>query len=238
MRKTIRSGLALPLAASSLAFAIGLGAGWAVAEEPAETPAAEQAADERASAEWVVEVDPLRSSVTFELGATLHTVDGTAELTGGSLRFDPAAGTASGRIEVDATSLDTGKENRDEDMHQKVLESARYPEIYFEAEGVSGSFDPEGESRVTLDGRFGIHGDEHPVSLEVDVEAGGQALEASTELRVPYVEWGMEDPSTFLLRVDKHVTVRIDVAGTLSKPEPQGGGDEAADEGDGAAANG
>ncbi|MDX1644566.1 MAG: YceI family protein [Thermoanaerobaculia bacterium] len=190
------------------------------------------------SSEWVFEVDPEASSITFELGATMHTVEGTAEVTGGSVRFDPAEGTASGRIEVSAASLDTGNDSRDEDMHQKVLESERYPEIYFEAEGLSGPFEPRGTSRVTLDGDFGIHGDEHPIRLTFDVRAEGEAVEASTEFRLPYVEWGMNDPSRFLLRVDKHVTVRIDAVGTLSQVAPASVSEEASEEESDSAAEG
>lgn len=205
-----------------------LAGGPADAQEP--EAIAEQ---EDASPAWVFEIDPEASSVTFELGATLHTVEGAAEVRDGSVRFDPARGTASGRIDIAAQSLDTGNENRDEDMHQKVLESAQYPEIYFEAERMSGAFEPEGQSRVTLEGAFGIHGDEHPTSLIFDVRVEGERLTASTEFEVPYVEWGMEDPSRFLLRVEKHVTVVIEAVGTLSKEESGVSSDaaEAASEG-------
>ncbi len=204
-----------------------------MASGPAEAEQAEGTVEAQdGSSEWVFEGDPEASSVTFELGATMHTVEGTAEVTGGSVRFDPAAGSASGRIEVSAESLETGNDGRDEDMHQKVLESERYPEIYFEAEELSGPFEPRGTSRVTLDGVFGIHGNEHPISLTFDVRAGGEALEASTEFRLPYVEWGMEDPSKFLLRVEKHVTVRIDAVGTLSQVAPAPASEEASEEGE------
>lgn len=183
----------------------------------------EVAGADRRGAQWVFELDPAASSVSFELGATLHTVEGTAKLTAGTVRFDPATGSASGRIEVDATSLDTGNENRDEDMHRKVLESATYPDIYFEPRRMSGSFEPTGTSEVTFEGSFGIHGEEHPLELTFDVSGEQDTVSATTEFRVPYVEWGMKDPSKFLLRVEKHVTVKIDAVGIISATEADRG---------------
>lgn len=171
--------------------------------------------------EWVLELDPQDSKIAFQLGATLHTVEGTAALTAGEVRLDPATGAASGRIQVDVASLDTGNDWRDEDMHSKVLESSRYRDLYFEVQAMSGAFDPEGESRLKVDGRFGIHGEEHALTLEVDIATEGDRLQGFSEFEVPYVEWGMMDPSKFLLRVDKHVTVQTRVVGRLLPSTPQ-----------------
>lgn len=42
-------------------------------------------------------------------------------------------------------------------------------------------------------------------------------LEASIlhRFEIPYVEWGLDDPSTFILRVAKEVRVTIETAGTI-----------------------
>ncbi|MCJ7754614.1 MAG: hypothetical protein MUP13_08620, partial [Thermoanaerobaculales bacterium] len=54
------------------------------------------------AAEWRVDLDPERTQVTFTLKATLHTVDGTAQLASGSLVIDPETGAVAGEIVVDA----------------------------------------------------------------------------------------------------------------------------------------
>jgi hypothetical protein len=38
---------------------------------------------------------------------------------------------------------------------------------------------------------------------------------ARGSLTIPYVEWGLDDPSFLLLRVSKTVDVTLEVAGTL-----------------------
>ena len=74
---------------------------------------------------------------------------------------------------------------------------------------------PEGTSRLEIDGVFSIHGDEHELTVSAQVVASGPEVEATLELVVPYVAWGMEDPSKLLLKVSKEVTVRIVAVGTL-----------------------
>jgi polyisoprenoid-binding protein YceI len=164
-------------------------------------------------------LDPASTKVTFLLDAFMHKVHGTATLVRGEVRFDDA-GSASGEIVVDATSAATGNDGRDQDMHAKVLESAKFQEIVLAIDGYEGRFDPAAASQVKVKGRFSIHGAEHPLTLEMTLKpqsAGAEKrLDASGTFSVPYVEWGMKDPSKVFLRVGKAVDVSIDAKGALT----------------------
>lgn len=164
-----------------------------------------------------LEIDPARSGVELELGATLHTVRGTAVLKpGGCIDFDPETGQAAGRVVVDATSVDTGSARRDRTLHDEVLESERYPEIVFEARSLSVVERGEGTARFLLLGELAIHGGRHPVALEGEASGNAPgALRASAASVLPYVEWGLRDVSTFLLSVQPEVLVRVNVAGEV-----------------------
>jgi polyisoprenoid-binding protein YceI len=154
-------------------------------------------------------IEPAQTQVEFTLGAVLHTVHGTFRLKRGEMRFDPAGGSASGELVVDATSAESGDGARDKHMHKDVLESDRYPEIIFRPDRVVGKVAAQGASQVRLHGVFSIHGAEHEVELPADVEAGGGQYRATVKFSVPFVQWGMKDPSTMFLRVEKHVDVTI-----------------------------
>jgi polyisoprenoid-binding protein YceI len=168
------------------------------------------------AAEMNVDLDPARSAVAFTLGATLHTVHGSFKLRRGSLRFDPDTGEASGEIIVDAASGVTGVADRDRRMRKDILDTARYPEISFLPDRVTGRLAPSGESRIDVQGAFHLHGASHEMTLHFLVQNRGGDLTASTDFTIPYVEWGLKNPSTFVLRVGDKVQMHIEAAGSIA----------------------
>jgi polyisoprenoid-binding protein YceI len=163
-----------------------------------------------------VTIDPAQTRIDWTLGATMHTVHGTFKLKSGTVVFDPKSGEASGAIIVDATSGESGNQDRDKDMHTKVLESAQYPEIAFVPKHVTGSVAEQGQSKIQVQGVLRIHGGEHDVTLIMQVEKTGDNVKASTPLVVPYQEWGMKNPNKAFLHVDKKVDLTISAVGKMS----------------------
>ena len=168
------------------------------------------------ASERVLRLDPQSTKVTFTLKATAHKIHGTLQLTDGEVRFDDETGWASGEINVDARLAQTGNTKRDRNMHGKVLQSELYPLLRFEPSRIVGRVANEGQSEIQLEGRLSIHGGEHPLTIRADVEIVDGRFSATTSFPVPYVEWGLRDPSVFLLRVAKVVEVTLAVEGTLA----------------------
>jgi len=166
----------------------------------------------------VFTVDPSKSTVEFTLGASLHTVHGTFKLKSGEIHFDPAKGTASGAIVVDALSGESGNEGRDKKMHQEILETPKFSEIVFVPSGVQGTIAPQGTSQVAVTGVMKLHGKDHEMILNFAVQPGtpGQAAQATATFSVPYVKWGLKNPSTFFLRVTDSVDVDVHASGQLT----------------------
>lgn len=156
-----------------------------------------------------LELDPAKTEVQFTLHDVLHTVHGKFQLKKGRIGFDPDSGKASGEIVVDVASGASGSGARDRRMHKEILESQRYPEAVFTPDRVTGNLPAQGQSQIDVHGMFKIHGAEHELTLHFQVERDGSEYVASTHFQIPYVEWGMKDPSNFLLKVDK--TVDIDI---------------------------
>jgi len=159
-----------------------------------------------------LETDPAATKVNFTLSDVLHTVHGTFRLKNGSLWFDPATGQAGGLLTVDATSGDSGSGARDSRMHRNVLESARYPEIAFAPDRVEGAVARTGDSEVRLHGMFTIHGAAHELTIKVKSHMEQTKLTADISFSVPYVKWGMKDPSNILLKVKDSVDIDIQAA--------------------------
>ncbi len=159
-------------------------------------------------------LDPAKTKVQFTLHDVLHTVHGTFQLKSGSIRFDPDSGNASGQIRVDVTSGESGSEARDRRMHKEILQSQRYPLATFTPDHVDGKLAPQGQSQIDVHGMFNIHGADHELTMHFQIERMGDQYIASTHFAIPYVEWGMKNPSNFLLKVDK--TVDVDVQTTVN----------------------
>jgi polyisoprenoid-binding protein YceI len=170
-----------------------------------------------AGAESTLVLDPGRSEIRFTLGATLHTVYGELELIRGELRFEPDGGAVSGEIVVDARSARTGIDARDREMHEKVLQSERFPEISLHAERLEVLRRDAESADVRLHGRLEIHGGVHAVAILATVRrAADDRLVVEARFRVPYVEWGMRDVSNLVLRVAKDVEVSVRAEGRFS----------------------
>jgi polyisoprenoid-binding protein YceI len=166
-----------------------------------------------AAAESAIELDPARTTITFTLRDVLYTVHGTFKLKHGSVKFDSDTGQASGQIVVDVPSGDSGNGVRDKRMHREILESARYPEAVFTPDHVGGELAPSGKSQLEIHGAFQIHGASHEMTLHFVAEVQSSEVTTSTAFVIPYVQWGMKNPSTFLLKVSDKVEMKVQAAG-------------------------
>ena len=168
-----------------------------------------------APAEAVFDLDPLESHASFTLSDVLHTVHGTFLVKRGSIHFDSSSGSCSGEIVVDAASGDSGNGARDKRMHGSILESQKYSEIGFVPSRIRGTVIENGESKVEIDGTFTIHGAGHPLTASATVATSGDRLRAKVHFMVPYVSWGMKNPSTLFLRVGETVDIDLDASGHI-----------------------
>ena len=165
--------------------------------------------------ESIVQLDPAQTKIEFSLEGNFHTVHGKFALKSSTIRFDSSTGKISGSIIVDATSGDSGNNGRDKKMHREILESTKFPDIVFTAGQITGSVAAEGASKVEVAGQFRLHGQDHEVTLPIDVKADGRNLQIATHIEIPYVQWGLKNPSNFLLRVSDKVAVDIQATGHL-----------------------
>ncbi|HTZ99989.1 MAG TPA: YceI family protein [Candidatus Aquilonibacter sp.] len=175
----------------------------------------------------VVTLDPAATKVEFTLGATLHTVHGTFQLESGQLRFDPATGKCGGSVILDATSGNTDNASRDKKMHGEILESAKFPQIVFTPIHVTGPISEVLAGKIAIPlqvtGVFRLHGQDHPMTIPVTVDSSSASgkpvqLQASSKFDVPFVQWGLKNPSTFLLHVSDTVNLEVHAAGRISAP--------------------
>ena len=212
MGKPIKSLLYL-----SLGTLVALPVLLALPEHAAPRTAAAQAA----ASPIVAHVDAAQCAIRWTLGTSLHTVHGTFALKSGTLRIDPEMGQVAGEIVADAASGQSGNDGRDKKMHNEVLESARFGEIVFRPDALTGKLAAQGDSTVQLHGVFRLHGSEHELSIPVEAHLEGDHWTASAKFAVPFIDWGLKNPSTWLLKVDHVENLELELKGTLDASSPK-----------------
>ena len=181
----------------------------------------QHAAPRPAASSIVFTIDPAQSTVQWTLGSSLHTVHGTFALKSGSLKIDPATGKASGEIVVDAGSGESGNDGRDKKMHKDVLESGKFAEVIFRPDSISGKIETQGDSTVQIHGIFGLHGSEHELTVPAQANIAGDHWAGSAKFSVPFIQWGLKNPSTWLLKVDHSVNVELELKGSVQRQAAQ-----------------
>ncbi len=161
-------------------------------------------------------VNPDASQVAFFLGGADHGTHGTFHVQSGMVDFDRTAPKISGSIVVAAGSGSTGNQSRDHKMTTEVLDTAHFAEVTFVPQSYQGTIAASGDSTIQVTGVFTLHGTPHDLTVPMQIHIDGANCTAKTHFTVPYVKWGLKDPSIFILKVAKEVSIDLTLTGNLN----------------------
>lgn len=161
-------------------------------------------------------ISPESSDVNFTLGGSDHSTHGTFHVQSGSVDLDRTAAQMSGSVIVAAGSGKTGNDSRDKKMTNDVLDAPHFAEVSFVPKSYQGTIAPAGDSTIQVTGTFTLHGTPHELTVPMQIHIDGANCTAKTHFVVPYVKWGLKDPSVFILKVAKEVDVDLTLVGHLS----------------------
>ena len=160
-------------------------------------------------------VNPDSSHIAFSLGGNTHHVDGTFHVQSGSIDFDRNRQSISGSVVVAAGSGNSGDQGRDKKMNTDVLDVSHFAEVSFVPKSYQGALAATGDSTIQVSGVFTLHGTPHDLTVPMQIHIDGATLTAKTHFTVPYVKWGLKDPSIFILKVAKEVDIDLTLIGSL-----------------------
>jgi len=164
----------------------------------------------------VLDLDPAKTTITYSLDGWPHHTLGTFKLKRGLVAIDPSTGKMTGTITVDAASGDSGHSTRDEEMKSSILEVNRFPEISFTPRQVLSHGDLQETFPVKVRGLMLLHGSQHPLTIEATVKREANNVTIHTNFPVPFVAWGLRDPSILMFKVSKQVIVDVTANARLS----------------------
>lgn len=161
--------------------------------------------------------NPDASEVKMTLKTTHEVVNGTFHIQSGSLEFDPSVAKMSGSVVVLAGSGKTGNGSRDKKMNKDILEVQQHATVSFEPRSYAGVIAPSGDSTIQATGIFTLLGMPHEITIPILVHLEGTTATAKAHFVVPYIQWGLKDPSFLFWKADKDVTIDLFLTGRLSK---------------------
>jgi polyisoprenoid-binding protein YceI len=162
-------------------------------------------------------VNPDASEVRMTLNTTHEVVIGTFHIQSGSIEFDRNAPKMSGSIVVLAGSGKTGNGSRDKKMNKDVLEVDQHATVSFEPKTYTGAIDPSGDSTIQVTGIFTLLGAPHEITIPMVVHLDWTNATAKGQFVVPYVQWGLKNPSFLVWKADNDVAIDLFLSGRLSQ---------------------
>jgi polyisoprenoid-binding protein YceI len=157
------------------------------------------------------------SQVYITLKTTHEVVNGTFHIESGSIQFDRSAPKMSGLITVAAGSGKTGNGSRDKKMNKDILKVEQYTTVSFEPKTYAGSISASGDSTIQVTGIFTLLGSPHEITVPTLVHFDGSSATAKAHFVVPYVQWGLKNPSFLIWKAENDVAVDLTLVGTVSR---------------------
>ena len=161
--------------------------------------------------------NPDASEVKMTLKTTHELVNGTFHIQSGQLELDRSAARMSGSVVVLAGSGKTGNGSRDKKMNKDILEVEHHATVAFEPHSYAGDIAPSGDSTIQVTGIFTLLGTPHEITIPILVHLEGASATAKAHFVVPYIQWGLKDPSFLFWKADKDVAIDLFLAGRLSR---------------------
>jgi len=161
-------------------------------------------------------VNPEASEVKMKLNTTHEVVNGTFHVQSGSINFDRTASHISGIVIVAAGSGKTGNDGRDKKMNKDILKVDQFATVSFAPKTYDGTIAPSGDSTIQVSGVFTLLGTDHDLTIPMQIQIDGSKATAKGQFVVPYVRWGLKNPSFLIWRAENDVAIDLTLVGNIA----------------------
>jgi polyisoprenoid-binding protein YceI len=161
-------------------------------------------------------VNPDSSEVRMTLKTNHEIVNGTFHVQSGSIDFDRSAPKISGNVVVAAGSGKTGNDSRDKKMDKDILKIDQYTTVTFAPKSYTGSIAPSGDSTIQVSGVFTLLGTPHDLTIPMQIHIDGSKATAKAQFVIPYVQWGLKNPSFLVWKAENDVAIDLNLVGQVA----------------------
>ena len=161
-------------------------------------------------------VNPDASLVKMTLNTTHEVVNGNFYIQSGSIEYDRSGLKMSGLVVVLAGSGKTGNDSRDKRMNKDILKVEQYTTVSFAPTTYAGTIAPSGDSTIQVSGIFTLLGNSHNLTIPMQIHIEGSKATAKAQFVIPYVQWGLKDPSFMFWKAEHTVAIDLNLVGQVS----------------------
>jgi polyisoprenoid-binding protein YceI len=151
-----------------------------------------------------------------EVNTTHEVVNGTFHVQSGSINFDRTASNISGTVIVAAGSSKTGNDSRDKKMNKDILKVDQFATVSFASKAYNGTIAASGDSTIQVSGVFTLLGTVHDLTIPMQIHIDGSKATAKGQFVVPYVQWGLKNPSFLIWKAENNVGIDLNLVGQIS----------------------
>lgn len=161
-------------------------------------------------------VNPDASEIKITLKTNHEIVNGTFHVQSGSVEFNPITEKIAGIVVVVASSGKTGNDSRDKKMNKDILKVDQYTTVSFAPKAYTGSIEPMGDSTIQVSGVFTLLGTPHDLTIPIQLHLEGKKATVKAQFVIPYVQWGLKNPSFLMWKAENDVMIDLNLTGQLS----------------------
>ncbi len=161
-------------------------------------------------------VDTGASEVRMKLNTTHEVVEGRFHVQSGLIDFDRNSTNIGGIVVVAAGSGKTGNESRDKRMDKDILKVDQYTTVSFAPKTYTGTIPASGDSTIQVSGVFTLLGSPHDFIIPMQIHIDGPKATVKAHFIIPYVQWGLKNPSFLIWKADNDVAVDVNLTGTIA----------------------
>lgn len=160
--------------------------------------------------------NPDASEVKMTLKTNHEIVNGTFHVQSGSIEFDRSEPKMSGSVVIAAGSGKTGNDSRDKKMGKDILKVDQYTTVSFTPKSFNGTIASEGGSTIQVSGVLTLLGTPHDLTIPMQVDLEGSRATAKAHFVIPYVQWGLKNPSFLIWKAENDLSIDINLIGKLA----------------------
>jgi hypothetical protein len=101
-------------------------------------------------------------------------------------------------------------------MNKDILKVDQYTTVSFAPKAYTGTIAASGNSAIEVSGAFTLLGTAHDLTIPMQIRIDGSKVVAKGQFVVPYVQWGLKNPSFLIWKAENDVAIDLVLVGTIA----------------------